>query len=675
MSATEFGKDFTGKQLDELAVNTIKCLSIDGVQKAKSGHPGLPMGAADFAYVLWARFLKHNPGNPNWPDRDRFVLSAGHGSMLLYSLLHLAGYKVSLDDLKEFRQWNSLTPGHPEHGHTDGVETTTGPLGQGIGNAVGMALSEAMLAQTFNSDSEKIVDHYTYVLVGDGDLMEGLSQEVISLAGHLGLGKLICFYDSNQITIEGATDLASSDDPQKRFEASNWHVIDIDGHDHEAIAAAIKSGQKEAGKPTLIIGHTTIGKGSPNKEGTAGSHGEPLGEEEVVVTKKNLGFPVSPAFLVPDAVRDLFDERKTKMADEQKKWRELFDKWSKADPEKAKQWDMAMAKELPADLAGKLPKFDHGKALDTRRASGEIFKVLCSELPFLAGGAADLAPSTKTLMKGSCSVKPGEFGGCNLHFGIREHGMGAILNGMALHGGFIVFGATFFVFSDYMRPAVRLAALMKQQVIYVFTHDSIFVGEDGPTHEPIEQTAALRIIPNMTVIRPADAVETVVAWQVALENKTGPTALLLTRQNLPIMDRNVLGSAEGVRKGAYILCGEDIEKPDLLIIASGSEVSIALEANKTLAEKGVKARIINMASWELFDKQDDEYRHKVIPADIELRLGVEAGCTFGWSKYLGNKGRMIGIDHFGASAPAGILAKEFGFTADNIVKNALEMVK
>ena len=674
-TAEEFGKDFTGEELEELAVNTIRALSMDAVQKASSGHPGLPMGAADFAYVLWMKFLKHAPSDPKWPDRDRFVLSAGHGSMLLYSLLHLFGYELSLDDLKNFRQWGSLTPGHPEYGLTPGVETTTGPLGQGFANGVGMALAERILAGILNDTGSSIVDHYTYALVSDGDIMEGISHEAASLAGHWGLNRIICFYDSNRITIEGSTDLAFSEDVKKRFESYNWHVVEIDGHDRKAIARAIEECQKEKNKPSIIIGHTHIAKGSPNKQDTAGAHGEPLGEEEVEATKKNLGFPPSPTFLVPDAVRELFKKRVSELESGHRKWQEDFSQWSKANPDKRKQWDCFMEKKLPDDLASHLPKFKPGEAIATRNASGTVLQSLGKILPNLVGGSADLAPSTKTIMKDLGSVGRHEFTGRNIHFGIREHGMGSILNGLSVHGGIIPYGATFFVFSDYMRPSLRLAAMMKQPVILVYTHDSIFVGEDGPTHEPVEQLASLRAIPGMIVIRPADAPETAVAWHAALEMREGPTALILSRQKLPVLDRSQgLAPAEGLRQGAYILAGSEIDKPDILLIASGSEVHIALEARRTLAEKGIKSRVVSMASWELFECQPAEYRREVIPPDLKLRLAIEAGITLGWEKYVGDSGEILGINHFGASAPYKTLAKKFGFTAETIVNRAMKML-
>ncbi len=663
------------KNLEELSVNTIRALSMDAVQKAGSGHPGLPLGAADFAYVLWMRFLKHNPANPDWPDRDRFVLSAGHGSVLLYALLHLFGYALSLKELQQFRQWGSRTPGHPEYGLTPGVETTTGPLGQGFANGVGLALTERILAEHFNRNGEEIVNHYTYGLVSDGDLMEGVAAEAASLAGHWGLGKLVYFYDDNRITIEGSTDLTFSEEVGKRFRAYGWQVLEIDGHDREAIGRALQSGKDEEAKPTLIIGRTHIAKGSPHKEGTASAHGEPLGEEEIKATKENLGFPLEPPFLVPEEVGSLFRQRCEELKVQAGEWQERFSSWRQAHPEKAALWDTFMSRRLPANLKEQLPVFEAGKSLATRNASGEILQVLAPQLPNLIGGSADLAPSNKTFLKGFSSLSRDNFAGRNIHFGIREHAMGAILNGMSLHGGVIPYGGTFFVFSDYMRPAVRLAALMEQPVIYIYTHDSLFVGEDGPTHQPVEHLAALRAIPNLTVIRPAEATETAVAWMVALERKDGPVALILTRQGLPVLERSRLAPAEELRRGGYILAGGDIDFPDILLIASGSEVHLALEAQKLLAAKGKTSRVVSMPSWELFDAQSEEYRQQVLSPQTPLRLAIEAGCSQGWHRYLGDLGEVISLDRFGASAPSEILAEKFGFTAEQVVTRALKMIE
>ncbi len=670
----EFGKGLKGDELEELAVNTIRCLSIDIVQKASSGHPGLPLGAADFAYVLWMKHLKHSPKDPGWPDRDRFILSAGHGAALLYSLLHLFGYNLTMDDLKSFRQWRSITPGHPESGLTPGVETSTGPLGQGFANGVGMALAERMLSARFNCGKYKISDHYTYAIVSDGDMMEGISHEAASLAGHWGLGKLIYFYDFNRITIEGSTDLAYSDDVRKRFESYGWQVLEIDGHDRHAIGEALEEAGKNDEKPSLIIGHTDIGKGSPGKQGTAAAHGEPLGDEEVKATKKNLCFPHSEQFFVPGVVKEHFVRRAGELDEKRGRWREKFDEWSAEFPDKRRRWDEFFSRKLPVDIASHMPVFKPEKPVATREASGEIIGALSGVLPNLIGGAADLAPSTKTFMKNEGSIKKNDFSGRNLHFGVREHGMGGIVNGISLHGGFIPFAATFFVFFDYMRPSVRLAALMKQPVIFIYTHDSIFVGEDGPTHQPVEHLASLRVIPRIIDLRPCDGAETAVAWQIALETRDAPSALLLTRQKMPVLDRGELASPQGVRKGAYVIADSG-GTPDVILIASGSEVHPALQAYGRLKEEGIKCRVVNLASWKLFESQTDEYREKVLPRKVKKRVGVEAGSSFGWDRFIGDEGVMISRDDFGASAPFETLAREFGFTADNIISKVRELLK
>jgi len=654
----------------KLVANTIRGLSIDGVQKANSGHPGMPMGTADIATVLFLKYLNHNPTNPQWPNRDRYVQSAGHGSMLLYSLLHLSGYDLSLDDLKSFRQWGSRTPGHPEYGMTPGIETTTGPLGQGCGNAVGMALAEAMLAAKFNRDGYPIIDHRTYVIAGDGDLMEGVSHEAFSLAGHLGLNKLIVFYDANRITIEGSTDLACSDDVRKRFEGYHWNVIEIDGHDYAAIDQALKSAESEAERPTLIVAHTHIGFGSPHKQDSAASHGAPLGEDEVKATKKALGIPEDRDFYVPDEVRDLFKKRLEELQAEEASWNQRYAEYAEKFPELAAEFKKQLEKEISGDLSKCVPGFDVSKSIATRKASGAILQELAECVPGLVGGSADLGPSNNTALKKYESIGPHSFKGRNLHFGIREHGMGSMLNGMALHGGWHVYGATFLIFSDYFKPAIRLAAMMELPVIYVFTHDSIFLGEDGPTHQPVEQLAGLRAIPNLTVIRPGDATETAAAWIVALKKQNGPTALVLTRQGLPVLDRSKYPSADLVSQGAYVLweSGEGI--PEIILIASGSEVSVALEAGEVLALKGRAVRVVSMPAWDLFDKQSDEVKESVLPAACEKRLVIEAGVSRGWEKYLGSKGKAICLDHFGASAPYKVLAEKFGFTVENAVRIA-----
>ncbi len=651
-----------------LVANTIRCLSIDGVQAANSGHPGLPMGMADVAAVLWLKYLKQCPANPRWIDRDRFVLSGGHGSMLLYSLLHLAGYKLSIDELKRFRQLGSATPGHPEYGHTPGVETTTGPLAQGIGNAVGMALAERMLAARFTTAEAALVDHRTFVFCGDGDLMEGLSHEACSLAGHLRLDRLVLFYDSNGITIEGHTSLALSDDAKKRFQAYNWHVLEIDGHDFDQIDAAIRRALRLTGKPVCIICKTHIGKGSPNKADSHEVHGAPLGAEEVKLTKRALGFPEDQSFYVPEKVYKLFEERAEKTLRLQNRWARQLKTWQAADPARATLWHQHMNDELPADLAALLPACDPAKPMATRSVSGAVINALAKALPQLVGGSADLAPSTMTLLKGEASVAPGAFAGRNFHFGIREHAMAAAMNGMAAHGGFRVFGGTFFVFSDYCRPSVRLAALMKLPVIYVFTHDSFYVGEDGPTHEPVEHIAALRCIPGLTVIRPADPTETGAAWVAALQHKQGPVALLLTRQNLAVLDRTVYPAANNLEKGAYTLWQSGTGTPDLTIIATGSEVEIALAGAKQLA--GANVRVVSMPSWELFAAQPQEYCDSVLDPACVKRLAVEAGTSFGWERHIGRGGTAITLDTFGASGAYKDLALAFGFTAENVAAKA-----
>ncbi len=656
-----------------LAANTIRCLSIDGVQAANSGHPGLPMGMADVAAVLWLKHLKHSPANPQWPDRDRFVLSGGHGSMLIYSLLHLAGYKLPIDELKRFRQLGSLTPGHPEYGHTEGVETTTGPLGQGIANAVGMALAERMLAARFNTAELTPVDHRTFVFCGDGDLMEGLSHEAISLAGHLQLDRLVLFYDSNGITIEGHTDLAVSDDPKKRFQACNWHVIELDGHDFDKIDAAIRRALRLTGKPVCIICKTHIGKGSPNKVDSHEAHGAPLGVEEVKLTKRALGFPEDQFFYVPEKVYQLFEARAAKMLRAQNQWARRLKVWHAADPAAAARWRQHLNDELPADLEKLLPACDPAKPMATRSVSGVVLNALAPALPQLVGGSADLAPSTMTLLKGSPFIAPGAFAGRNFHFGIREHAMAAIMNGITVHGGFRIFGGTFFVFSDYCRPAIRLAAIMKLPVVYVFTHDSFYVGEDGPTHEPVEQIAALRCIPGLTVIRPADPTETGAAWIVALKHKQGPVALLLTRQNTAVIDRAAYPAASNLEKGGYTLWQNGSGTPDLMILATGSEVEIALAGAKQLA--GVNVRVVSLPSWELFAAQSQEYRDSVIDPQCCKRLVVEAGTSFGWERYIGRRGAALTLDHFGASGAYKDLAKAFGFTAENVAAKAKAMLQ
>jgi len=592
--------------------------------------------------------------------------------MLLYSLLHLSGYDLSLSELESFRQWNSRTPGHPEVGHTPGVETTTGPLGQGCGNAVGMALAERMLAARFNTADCGLVDHYTYAICGDGDLMEGISHEAFSLAGHLGLAKLIVFYDSNRITIEGSTDLAYSDNVKKRFEGYNWGVIEIDAHNHEEIDRALRRARRDTQRPTLIISHSHIAHGSPNKHDTSSAHGEPLGEEEIRATRANLGLP-DEAFFVPDTVRELFAVRMSSLKRKRNKWCREFKAYASANPDKAAAWDTYFNDVLPDNLEDLLPQFDPAKAVATRSASGSVIQAVAGAVPQLVGGAADLAPSTKTLINEADSVSPGHFAGRNLHFGVREHGMGSVMNGMALHGGLRVYGSTFFVFTDYFRPAIRLAAMMRLPVIYVLTHDSFFVGEDGPTHQPVEHLAALRCIPGVTVIRPGDPTETAAAWVAALKNKTGPTALILTRQNLPVIDRDTCAPASDLEKGAYTLCQSEEGVPQLLLLASGSEVALALDAARELRNECI-VRVVSMPSWELFEQQDVSYRDEVLPPACPRRLAIEAASPMGWDKYTGKDGRILAMDHFGASAPCAELVEQFGFSVNNVVSMARELL-
>jgi len=668
-----FGRGLTGEDLDELAINTIRALTMDAVQKANSGHPGMPMGMADAAYVLWTQFLRHSPADPKWPDRDRFVLSAGHGSMLLYSLLHLFGYDTKLEDLEQFRQWESRTPGHPEYWCAPGVETTTGPLGQGFANGVGMALAERMLAAHMNVEGEEpVVDHYTYAICSDGDMMEGISHEAAALAGHLGLNKLIYLYDDNHITIEGDTDLALSEDVGTRFEGYDWHVLHVGAHDRKSIAKAIEAAKAEKHRPNLIICRSHIAFGAPNAQDTSESHGAPLGEEEVRLTKENLGFPTEPLFFVPEVVPEKLAERAKELNEEAEAWKKRFADWRRKHPDLAKVWDARMSGALPEGLAERLPKYDSGKAVATRNASGEVLQVLSAELPALAGGSADLHPSTKTFIKKETNVERERYAGRNLHFGVREHGMGGMLNGMAYHGGFIPYGGTFLIFSDYMRPSVRLAALSKLQVIYVWSHDSVFLGEDGPTHQPIEHLASLRAMSNLDIIRPADAGETPVAWMMALERKEGPTGLILTRQNIPVLDRSGLAPVEMLRKGGYTLL--DSEDPELILLSTGSEIYVTLEAARTLTEEGRRVRVVNMGCWEAFERQPEGYREEVLPKSVTKRLAVEAGSPFGWERYVGSEGAVFGIDHYGYSAPWKVIAEKLGFTADGIAERVRRLL-
>jgi len=646
------------KRLDELCVNTIRLLSAEAVEKAKSGHPGMPLGCAPIAYVLWTEFMRHNPANPAWPNRDRFILSAGHGSALIYSMLHLTGYDLPLDEVKNFRQWGSKTPGHPEYGHTVGVETTTGPLGQGFANGVGMAIAQKFLSEWFNREGFPVLDHFIYAIVSDGDLMEGVSCEAASLAGHLKLGKLVYVYDDNEITIEGPTSLAFSEDVARRFESYDWHVQRVDdGNDLDALRAAIKRARAETNRPSLIITKTHIGYGSP-KQDTASVHGEALGAEALAATKEFFGWPQEPAFYIPDEALAYMRKTVEQGAGEEAQWKSDFERYREAHPELAATFEKLMAGELPDGWEDAVPVFEPSDGpVATRAASGTVMNALASVLPNLIGGSADLAPSTKTLLKG--------FDERNLHFGIREHAMGSIVNGMALYGGLIPFGATFLVFSDYMRPSIRLAALMNVHSIFVFTHDSIGVGEDGPTHQPVEQVAALRAIPGLAVFRPADANETAECWRLAVK-LARPVAFALTRQKLPILDKQKYDIAEGVARGAYVLSDSD-GSPEAILIATGSEVAVALEAQAKLAAEGIKARVVSMPCWELFEEQAAEYRDSVLPAGVTARVAIEAGCSLGWHKWVGDAGDIIAIDRFGASAPGAKLMAEFGFTADNAV--------
>jgi transketolase len=658
-------------ELDRLSVNTIRMLAVDAVENAKAGHPGMPMGAAPMAYVLWTRFLKHNPKNPAWPDRDRFVLSAGHGSMLLYALLHLTGYDVSIEDLKGFRHFGSRTPGHPEYRHTPGVEATTGPLGQGFGNGVGMAIAERILEGRFNLEGEDdIVDHFIYAIVSDGDLEEGVASEAASLAGHLGLGRLIYLYDDNHISIEGPTELAFTEDVTKRFEAYGWHAQSVtDGTDLEAIEAAIRAAQAEKERPSIIRVRTHLAEGSPNKHDNAGAHGTPLGPDEARLTKENLGWPLEPTFYVPDEVLRHF--RKAVEAGEkaERAWRERFEAFRRGHNVQAKAFETALAGELPADLARLLPEFKPGDSVATRTASGQTIMAFKDAVPELVGGSADLSPSTDTYMKGEADVRKGAVGGRNLHFGVREHGMGAAVNGMAYHGGVRPFGATFLVFSDYMRGSIRVASLSGLPVIYVFTHDSIGLGEDGPTHQPIEHLASLRAMPGLTVIRPADGPETAAAWLVALEQK-GPVALVLTRQKVPVLAREgAIDALEGVRRGAYVVAGGS-GRPDILLMATGSEVQWAVAARARLAQDGVAARVVSMPSWERFAAQDEAYRAEVLPPDVHARLAIEMASPFGWERYVGDRGGVVGVDRFGASGAIEDILPAYGFTPEHVVAEA-----
>jgi transketolase len=662
------------QSLETMCVNTIRTLSMDAVEAAKSGHPGAPMGLAPAAFVLWTRVMKHHPAQPAWADRDRFVLSNGHASALIYSLLHLCGYDLPLEELRRFRQWGSRTPGHPEYGHTPGVETTTGPLGQGFANAVGMAMAERHLAARFNRGGSKIVDHCTFFFCGDGDLMEGISSEAASLAGHLGLGKLIGLYDDNRVSIEGGTELAFTENVARRFQAYHWQVLRVrDGNDLGALQRAFEEARAEHAKPSLIVCRTQIAYGSPNLQGSHEAHGAPLGAEEVRRTKAALGCPPEAVFSVAEKVRAHFRRCLDKGARAEAVWRRKFEGWAQKHPDLAAQWRQAMAGELPAGWDAGMPVFAEAKPIATRAAFGQVLNAVAGRLPTLIGGSADLAPSNNTLIKSSGDFQRDRYEGRNLRFGVREHAMAAILSGMALHGGLRPYGGTFLVFADYMRPSIRLAALMKLAVIYIFTHDSIAVGEDGPTHQPVEHLAALRAIPGLTVIRPADATETAAAWRTALETTDGPVALVLSRQNLPVIDRAKLAPAEGVARGAYVLSDAG-PSPRALLIATGSEVHLALKAQAVLAEKGIPVRVVSMPSWELFDKTPRDYKDAVLPPQVPARVAVEAGIPMGWERYTNAVDAGVFMAGFGASAPGGTVMEKFGFTVENVVDAVMKQI-
>ncbi|HWX03267.1 transketolase [Collimonas sp.] len=679
---------------DNLCVNTLRFLSVDAVQQANSGHPGLPLGAAPMAYVLWTGFLKHHPANPHWFDRDRFILSAGHGSALLYSLLHLCGYDLPLAQLQQFRQWGSSTPGHPERGLTAGVEVTTGPLGQGFANGVGMAMAEANLAARYNRPGLDVINHYTYGLVSDGDLMEGIASEAASLAGHLQLSKLIYLYDDNQVTLSAGTDITFTEERQRRFDAYGWHTQLVeDGNDLAAIAAALEAARGESGRPSLILVRTHLGYGSPNKQDSFEAHGSPLGVEELRLTKQKLGWPEQPSFYIPEEARTHFLEGMASGSKAEAAWQEKFAAYQAQFPELGRELQQLMdqgASALPAGWDADIPIFPaDAKGISTRVAGGKVMNAIAAHLPALIGGSADLDPSTFTALKGYGDFEPAAIvggdrqgsdaggwssAGRNLHFGVREHAMGAIINGMAAHGGTLPYGATFLVFSDYMRPSIRLAALMGLHVIYVFTHDSIALGEDGGTHQPVEQLASLRALPNLVVLRPADANETAVAWRIAVQTCGRPLALVLSRQNLPTLDRSQFAAADGVQRGAYILADAPNGKPDLILIASGSEVALIVAARQQLLARNISVRIVSMPSWELFEEQEQAYRDQVLPPAIGARLTVEAGVSQGWHRYAGDRGAVLALDHFGASAPGDVVMREFGFTVDNVCQRALALL-
>jgi transketolase len=662
--------------LDQLSVNTIRTLSIDAINKANSGHPGMPMGAAPMAFTLWANHMSHNPKNPNWVNRDRFVLSAGHGSMLLYSLLHLSGYGLTIEDLKEFRQWGSKTPGHPEYKHTVGVEATTGPLGQGISMAVGMAMAERHLASVYNKDNFNVMDHYTYTICGDGDLMEGVSAEACSLAGHLKLDRLVVLYDSNDISLDGDLNRSMSESVKNRFEAYGWQYLRVeDGNNLEEISSAINKAKENNEQPTLIEVRTTIGFGSPNFAGTSDVHGAPLGLEETKLTKTAYAWDHDNDFHVPSEVYEHFENVMVKAGQsKEEEWNTMFANYSNQYPELAKQFLDAFAGKLPEKFGDLLPKYDVGKSVATRNSSGELINAVSKVVPQFIGGSADLAGSNKTTIKNSGDFTPESYDGKNIWFGVREFAMGTALNGMALHGGLKVFGGTFFVFSDYIRPAVRLSALMQVPVTYVFTHDSIAVGEDGPTHEPIEHLASFRAMPGLCVIRPADANESAAAWQIAVESNDTPTVLVFTRQNLKVMEGSSTDTYSKVKKGAYVISKAKKETPDALLLATGSEVNLAVSAQEKLESEGIFVSVVSMPSWDLFDRQPQEYKNEVLPKNVRKRLAIEMGSSLGWHKYAGDEGQVLAIDTFGASAPGEIVMEKYGFSVDNVVLKVKEML-
>ncbi|MCK1993827.1 transketolase [Peribacillus muralis] len=664
-------------KLDALSINTIRTLSIDAIEKANSGHPGMPMGAAPMAYKLWTDYMNHNPKNPDWFNRDRFVLSAGHGSMLLYSLLHLSGYGLSIDDLKGFRQWGSKTPGHPEFGHTAGVDATTGPLGQGIAMAVGMAMAERHLAESYNRDSYNVVDHYTYSICGDGDLMEGVSAEAASLAGHLQLGRLVVLYDSNDISLDGDLSQSFSESVAERFKSYNWQYIRVeDGNNLEEIAKAIEEAKTDENRPTLIEVKTVIGYGSPNRSGKSAVHGAPLGADELKLTKEAYKWTFEKDFHVPEEVYSHFNKTVVDAgAQKEEAWNEMFKNYKEAHPELAGQLELAIKGELPAEWDREIPVYEEGKTLASRASSGEVLNAIAKKVPSFIGGSADLAGSNNTAIKGETDFLPGNYSGRNIWFGVREFAMGAALNGMTLHGGLKVYGGTFFVFSDYLRPAIRMAALMGLPVTYVFTHDSIAVGEDGPTHEPIEQLASLRAMPNLGVIRPADGNETAAAWKVAMESTNKPTALVLTRQGLPTIKDTAQNAYEGVSKGAYVISASKKADADALLLATGSEVNLAVEAQQALAAEGIDVSVVSMPSWDRFETQSKEYKQSVINPAVKKRLAIEVASPFGWDRYTGDEGEILAINHFGASAPGNKIMEEFGFTVENVVARVKGLLK